>query len=306
MSYTPKMHLTCACISPAGPRDPQNTQHSKPYGQGHVEHVQLDGAESSQAAELLQALLLIGCDNVSRDIRYQHGIAAEHLALAKATVVHPAPVRLRYGAAGLLHNDGRCHDVPGPPVAVLEVRIEHAARHIAHICCRRAEVSQPAHATAHELGQPRERDLREVLASRGADVVDNESLGDVRGAGNADGPAVATRAAADARLVELVLDGVVHDAEHRPALVQQPNADAYERDAMHKVGGAVERIHDPRRLRPDLFELGGPIRREGALLTHKLVVRRRLVERRKDHLLRGLVRGRDEVHAALAFDAQAL
>ena len=107
-----------------------------------------------------------------------------------------------------------------------------------------------------------------------------------------DALAVAERATALARRVEVAEHRRVDDAEHGLTVDHQPDRHADRREAVHEVGGAVERIGEP----PDVGALAA------LLLAEERDLRRRPLERGADRALAGDVGVAHEIAGMLLAD----
>mmetsp|Transcript_11489 Transcript_11489/g.42905 ORF Transcript_11489/g.42905 Transcript_11489/m.42905 type:complete len:219 (+) Transcript_11489:211-867(+) len=206
---------------------------------GEMQDVKSERPRAEEHAGHLGLKLRIRCANACGDRFHNLLIPAEDLAFAETSELQPVSTWSAAASSSFIDDDDARRDVPRPSIAVLVVGVDDSRRDPCHIHTRGAQVAQPADIPAHEVLQSRERHFRKTWISRGANVVDNESLADVLRAAHMDGPPIQLRTPVLARFVQLVQNRIVNHAKHRFSPVQQADADAHHREAMDKVRRAV-------------------------------------------------------------------
>ena len=205
----------------------------------------------------------------------------------------PAGHRGHRGPAALGDQPGR-GDVPGRQAALLDERIEPAVR----------DVGQGERRRAHRARDP-DRLADVAAAGRRRPAVErhrDDEVGQLVLLGGTDRAPVEGRRAVDRRGERLVPGRVEDDPDRRPAVDDQPDRDAEDRDAVGVVHGAVERVDDPDPATPR----GGRLARHrlvlAGLLGQDRVVRVARPDRVEDQRLGQVVRLGHHVPGALVVD----
>ena len=221
--------------------------------------------------------------------------AGEHLP-TEQPILPAGQVRDR--AAGLLHDHGARRHVVGREVE-FPVTVVDARRGVAEVEFGRAEATQVAAMRQHPR-QPRRVVVAAGLVAVVREAGRQQGIGQVRGRRHPQRLAgalgtLAHRAAPGGGGERLAEHRRVHHAHHRPIPERERDGDREERQPVHEVRGAVERIDDPGPIR---LLAGLPLGREHTLLGQDRVVGERREQAADDDVLGGAVGGGDQFAAA--------
>src|SRR5438552_8587341 len=237
--------------------------------------------------------------SLSQRLEYLHQlgmhelIAAHHIARLQRILM---AIHARDKAAGFAHHDLAGGDVPRLQIT-LPVAVEAAGSDERHVERGGAEAAQ-ARDLILDSGHLHPRQLV-VAAANMRQAAGDHAFVQLAAAGDAQPLVVEKRALAALGDVQLLIGRIVDHARDDGAFALQPDRDRELRDAVQKVGGAVERVDDPG------VALVGALA-GAAFLAHKAVTRPRLGQIRVEHLFRALVGKRDEIGGTLQRHLQIL
>ena len=220
-------------------------------------------------------------------------IPAQHIAgLQRVTLA----VDAAHDAAGFADDDRARGHVPLRQIA-LPIAVEAAGGDVGHVEGGGAEAAQAGDARL-QFGHLVARQSV-VAAADMRQAAGDHAFIELPAPGDAQPLVVEEGALAALGDVEFVVGGIVDHAGDDGALALQADRDREMRNAVQKIGSAVERIDDPGVALVGAFA-------GAAFLADKTVARPRLGEVRVEHFLGALVRQRDEIGRSLQRHLQVL
>src|ERR1700687_3838546 len=220
-------------------------------------------------------------------------VAGDDMAFGEHVV---APVAIGNEPAGLAHQDQPGRHVPGLDVA-LPIAVEPSGRNPGQIEGGGAKAAQARDMLLHGAGFPARQ--RDVAAADVRQTAGDHRVGEALAPGGADALLVQERALAAFGDKHLVVGRIVDQAGDDRALALKRDRDGELRNAVQKIGGAVERIDDPGVALVGALALA-------AFLADKAVTGPRLGKFGQQRLLGAAVGGGDEITRTFERDLQLL